>query len=163
ASGPDGARCPAWARGLADHVTQLCSCAVALAVMLRSKNRNGPHDPACRGIRNAGSPPGRRPGCPTAQATQRPAGVAPARAHLQAADKGVQQGKPSSARTAWLQHARTSRAVPSADEEQIGAPLTRAHTWSALELDELFQTAQRVGSLEAALRLSGGSAADFCS
>src|SRR5690606_4509397 len=57
---------------------------------------------------------------------------------LQAADKVAQLGKPNSARTAWLNHARTPRAVPSWDGEQTDPTLSRAHTWSALELDELF-------------------------
>jgi len=81
---------------------------------------------------------------------------------LQAVDNVSQKAKPSTPRAAWLQHVRRPRTVQGVVAGEPALPSSmRTHVWTALDLDALFKCADRVGGLQEAVRVSGGSDADY--
>lgn len=80
---------------------------------------------------------------------------------LPAVDKITQKNGRVSPRYAWLQHVRRPRRLREAVDERTWPTESRMHTWTATELDSLFKRVERIGSLEDAVRVAGGSAADY--
>ncbi|PJJ96281.1 hypothetical protein CO641_13565 [Lysobacteraceae bacterium NML91-0213] len=79
---------------------------------------------------------------------------------LPAVDRITQHAKGKDPCRAWFDHFREVRVVPLSERPAAKGSHGRARHWTALELDALFRLADRMKSLDRAIRSSGGGPED---